>query len=234
MSIAEILAARGLRGFRVPANPFICFDDPPAPPPGGGGADAELPPTPPRAPGQSDTERAQQLEGILAEVRAEAAVRRIGKREAESKATALQAELTTIRADADRREQVARTEGESRTTKVKQRALDAEIKAAAVTAGLRDPDLIVLIDRTGVTIDDDGNVAGVQAAIDALKAKKPEYFQPAVAPRAGERVDVRSGSPAPPQPPPGPGGTPAPPDVRTMPKGDYNTAKKGALASLRG
>jgi hypothetical protein len=112
--------------------------------------------------------------------------------------------------------------------------LDAEIRAAAVTAGLRDPDLVVLIDRAGVTIDDDGNVAGVQAAIDALKAKKPEYFQPAApAPRPGERIDVRTGSPAPPAPPPRPGSTPAPADVRTMPKKDYGAAKKAALAGLR-
>jgi hypothetical protein len=244
MLLADILAARGLRGFRVPANPFICFDDPPADQPGGGNnnrppaADAELQPTPARAPGQSDTERAQQLEGILAEVRAEAAVRRVGKREAESRAAALQNELATLRADADRREQTARTEGETRANKIKQRAVDAELKAAAVAAGLRDPDLLLLIDRAGVAIDDDGNVTGVEAAVTAFKTKKPEYFQAAAPARAGETVAVRtSGSPAPPQPAPG-ATPPAGADVRTLPKdragkAAYGDAKKAALASLR-
>jgi hypothetical protein len=221
------------RAWRGYIDPFVCHDDPPPPaPPAPPPADVELPPTPPRVAGQSDTERAQQLEGILAEVRAEAAVRRIGKREAESRATALQNELATIRADADRREQTARTEGEARTNKVKQRALDAEIRAAAVTAGLRDPDLLPLIDRTGVTIDDDGNVAGVEAAITAFKTKKPEYFQATLPARANERIDVRTGSPAPPAPPPGLGGNSAPTDVRKMPAADYKAARRAALRSL--
>ncbi len=241
MSIAEILAARGMRGFRVPASPFICFDDPPADPPGGGNNNPPqlppapiTPPTPPRAADQTAENRVAQLEDINANLRVEAAQRRITERDARDRLAANETEMTRLRTESQQRETAAREAGTSTANKVKQRAVEAELKAAAAIAGLRDADLLPLIDRTGVAIDDDGNVTGVDAAVTAFKAKKPEYFQPAAAPRPGERVDVRSGSPAPPQPPPGPGGTPAPPDVRTMPKGDYNTAKKGALASLRG
>jgi hypothetical protein len=236
----------------TPAN--ICFQvpDPPAPPGGGNGPnppppapppapDAELPPTPARAPGQSDTERAQQLEGILAEVRAEAAHRRIGKREAESRAAALQNELTSIRTEADRRESAARAEGNTRAEKIKARAVEAEIKAAAVAEGLQDVDLLPLLDRTGVTCDDDGNVSGVAEAVAAFKAKKPDYFRPAAgpAPRPGERVDVRANPlrQAPPQPAPG-AQPPAPTSVTAIPRDragrqQYDAAKKAALASLR-
>jgi hypothetical protein len=240
MSIAEILAARGLRAFRVPANPFICFDDPPADPPGNN-APPQLPPapltppTPPRAANQAAEDRVAQLEEINANLRVEAAQRRITERDARDRLAANETEMQRLRTESAARETAAREAGTSTANKVKQRALDAELRAAAVTAGLRDPDLLPLIDRTGVAIDDDGNVTGVEAAVTAFKAKKPEFFQaPGPAPRAGERMDVRTGSPAPPAPPPGGGGTPAPADVRTMPKGEYGPAKKAALASLRG
>jgi hypothetical protein len=241
MLIAEILAARGSRAFSVPANPFICFDDPPADPPGGGNNSPPqlppaplTPPTPPRAANQAAEDRVAQLEEINANLRVEAAQRRITERDARDRLAANETEMQRLRTESAARETAAREAGTSTANKVKQRAMDAELKAAAVTAGLRDPDLLPLIDRAGITIDDDGNVTGVQAAVDAFKAKKPEFFQaPGPAPRASERVDVRTGSPAPPAPQPGARG-PAPADVRTMPKDQYGPAKKAALASLRG
>jgi hypothetical protein len=237
MTVAEILAARGLRGFRVPANPSICFDDPPADPPGNGNPPqlppAPLtPPTPPRAANQAAEDRVAQLEEINANLRVEAAQRRITERDARDRLTANETEMQRLRTESQQRENAAREAGTATANKVKQRAMDAELKAAAVTAGLRDADLLPLIDRAGIAIDDDGNVTGVQAAVDAFKAKKPEFFQPATPSRGNERVDVRTGSPAPPAPPPGNNGNPAPPDVRTMPKGDYAKAKRAALAGL--
>jgi hypothetical protein len=243
MSIAEILAARGLRAFRVPANPFICFDDPPADPPGNNPPPqlppaALTPPTPPRAANQAAEDRVAQLEEINANLRVEAAQRRITERDARDRLTANETEMQRLRTESAAREAAAREAGTSTANKVKQRAMDAELKAAAVSAGLRDPDLLPLIDRAGVTIDDDGNVAGVEAAVTAFKAKKPEYFQAAAPARQPERVDVRSGNPAP--PPPGPGAQPpAGKSVADIPrtregKAEYGAAKKAALASLRG
>lgn len=192
-----------------------------------------LPPTPPRAPGQTDTERAQQLEGILADVRAEAAQRRITGREAESRANTLNAEIATIRAEADRREAAALAAGNTRAERIKGRTIDAELRAAASASGLADMDLLPLMDRAGVTCDDDGNVAGVQAAIDAFKVRKPEYFRAGTpTPPAPPPVARRTGDPTPP-PPPGPG-APAPQAVAAMPKADYKKAQAAALAGLRG
>lgn len=57
-----------------------------------------------------------------------------------------------------------------------QKRIDAEIKAAAVNAGLTDLDLIKLIDRDKISIDNTGEPIGISDVVNAFKELKPAYF----------------------------------------------------------
>ncbi|MTV47754.1 hypothetical protein GJ688_01995 [Heliobacillus mobilis] len=54
------------------------------------------------------------------------------------------------------------------------RLIDAEIKLAAHSAGFIDPaDAVALVERTGIKLDDAGNITGVKEAVEALVKSKP-------------------------------------------------------------
>lgn len=59
-----------------------------------------------------------------------------------------------------------------------QRIVNTELKTEAVLAGIKDPDLIKLIDTTNIKIDDNGIVdaEALKAAINNLKETKPFLF----------------------------------------------------------
>lgn len=57
-----------------------------------------------------------------------------------------------------------------------QKRVDAEIKAAAVNAGLNDLDLIKLMDREKITIDANGDPSGIPELLESFKNEKPAYF----------------------------------------------------------
>jgi len=205
---------------------------PPAPPPVPPPAPAAIPrapDTPPRGVNQTTEDRLAQLESINADLRVEAAQRRVSERTATERLTANEAEMTRLRTEVTQRETQAREGGLALSNKLKNKTIDAELRAAAATAGLTDFDLLPLVNRSGVTVDDDGNVAGVQAAIDDFKTRKPEYFRAANSPpppprRTGDNVP-------PPNPNPGP---PAPTSARTMPKEQYSGAREAAVRALKG
>lgn len=108
--------------------------------------------------------------------------------------------------------------------------MEAEIKAAALAAGLVDVDLVPLIRRDGVIVAADGSITGIPEAIAAFKTSKPSYF--------------RDGTPATPQGPPAPrapgapgapAANPSPPlaNVKDMPKADYEAMKRQTVRDLR-
>jgi hypothetical protein len=116
------------------------------------------------------------------------------------------------------------------TSVFKDRTRDAELRAAALGAGLVDLDLLPLIDKTGITVGDDGTVSGITEAIAKFKEKKPTYFGTPGAPPA-PTPPRQSGSPV---PPPAPGPTPGPTPVGGQSAKDYKASKGAAIASLRG
>lgn len=62
-------------------------------------------------------------------------------------------------------------------------AITAKLESLAAREGLSDPDLLALVDTSGVTLDDDGKVQGAAEAIAAFKAAKPHFFgSPATVP----------------------------------------------------
>jgi len=54
--------------------------------------------------------------------------------------------------------------------------IEAEVKAHAVAAGIKDIEFVKLIDKKEIKLDDNGNLVGVEKAITDLKARKPDWF----------------------------------------------------------
>jgi hypothetical protein len=57
-----------------------------------------------------------------------------------------------------------------------QRVVNAELKALAISEGLKDLDLVKLIDLTNVKVDDNGEVVGLKEAVTDFKTRKPDFF----------------------------------------------------------
>ena len=196
---------------RIDPNLWICdiqatirAEDPPNPTPIPTPTPAPTPtptptptPAPTPAPGQS-----------IEDVRAEAANYRIQARQLKEEASGLRTQLEAAQNQTEQQ----RTELEGRATAAQQfaermrsKAIEAEIKAAAVSAGITDPDLVALIPKSTVVMDAEGNVTGAAEAIAGFKAAKPHFFRdpnhvPAPAPQGGSIVRP---------PAPGPGAPPA-------------------------
>lgn len=210
-------------------RPWLCNDDPTPPPPTGGGPQPPpAPPTPARPSGQSDAERAQFLENQLATTRAEAAANRVEARTANERIQGMEREIATIRTEAEARVQTAQSASNVERDQIRTRLIDAELKAAAVSAGLVDPDLLPLIPKGAITFQPDGSILGIPEAVADFKSKKPTYFRAAEAPPAPAPRITGSPTPAPAPNPLAPVTT-----VASMPKADYDTAKRAALRSLR-
>lgn len=221
--------------FSLPIQQFDGNEPPPnnpPPPPNNPPPQPQLQAPPPPPPGETDVQRVARLERALADTRAEAAAYRIDARTSNERQTALQTELEQARAASGQQVEEVRRNADSQVQAERQLRLDAELKAAAVAAGLSDPDLLPLINKSGVKVDASGNIVGIAEAIAAFKTAKPAYFR-----------DMQAPPPPPPpvrtstglqQPPPVPGAAPPTTDVRAMPKADYQATKRAALAGLRG
>jgi hypothetical protein len=120
----------------------------------------------------------------------------------------------------------------AKETTLNNRIINAELKAEAIAAGLQDPDLLPLIDRAAVKIGDDGELVGIKEAIDAFKAKKPEYFKQTRGgnpPAPPALPDPRRGQGNPPPPNP----NPPPTNVKELDPKKYGEAKNALLGDLR-
>jgi hypothetical protein len=72
--------------------------------------------------------------------------------------------------------------------------IDAEIKAHAASAGIKDLDFIKLIDQSLIKVGDDGAIEGIDKAVEALKNSKPILFgaEKKVSSSTGEIVKAKS------------------------------------------
>lgn len=77
------------------------------------------------------------------------------------------------------------------------RLIEAQISATATRFGLVDPEAAaVLVDRSGITVDDNGNVAGVGRAVRALVEQRPYLAGPTgSAANPGRRASAWAGRP---------------------------------------
>ncbi len=68
-------------------------------------------------------------------------------------------------------------EAEAKVRAGDERFVLAELRAAAIRAGMLDLDGLKLADLSSVTLSEAGEVAGAEALLDALKSTKPYLFR---------------------------------------------------------
>lgn len=88
-------------------------------------------------------------------------------------------ELETHKAktETEKQELAAKVEKTSKERQMyEEKYINAEVKAHAVAAGIKDIEFVKLIDMKDVKVDEQGNVTGVDKAIADVKARKPEWF----------------------------------------------------------
>lgn len=61
---------------------------------------------------------------------------------------------------------------------LQQKVIETKIEAEAVAAGLKDLDLLKLIDKEHIKLNEDGSISGISEAIKTFREKKPDYFGP--------------------------------------------------------
>lgn len=215
-------------GANTPAAPA----SPPAPavPPAAAPAAAPAPAPAPAAPAvvpapAPATPPASENEANL---RAEAAHHRIAARTAKeelAEANRLLTEARTLNQQAQTEAQARVTTAEGIASKFKARAIESDIRAAAVAAGVIDMDVIALIPRDGIAMADDGTITGVDTAIANYKQQKPTFFRAAPQPQS-MRPPAALNSPP-------PAGSPPPASVRDMDGKSFGAAKSAAVNSLR-
>ena len=128
-------------------------------------------------------------------------------------------ETLKIKSDAEKQELATKAEQTEKARQVyEQKYVNAEVKAQAVTAGIKDIEFVKLIDTSEIKLDDKGNVVGVDKAISDLKTRKPDWF--------GTEKKVSSSNNAPFE------GKEEPKklDARTMSKEDWNKNKANYMA----
>ncbi|MGN4945211.1 phage scaffolding protein [Bacillus cereus group sp. MYBK104-1] len=73
--------------------------------------------------------------------------------------------------------------------KANARILNTEIKSVARSLNANDPnDVLALLDKSEINIDEEGNIQGVESAVEALKVSKPWMFKQVIG------VDASSGA----------------------------------------
>ncbi|AVA33356.1 hypothetical protein C3Z06_06770 [Cupriavidus metallidurans] len=132
------------------------------PPTGGGGGGNPPAPAPAPAPETFSKE-------YVHELRKENQGYRLKFQESEGKAKAAEEAASKANTDADAKVKAAQEAAD-------QRVIRAELKAAALKAGMVDLDGLKLADLSGVKLNEAGEVEGAEALMEALKKSKPYLF----------------------------------------------------------
>lgn len=238
MFIQSLLRDRPLLGIQLP-RPVFDPNTPPAPPAPPAPTPTPTPaPIPPPAPAPPPAPNETPEQARIRELNHESMTHRHAWRAATAELTetrgqlaAAQGQTEQVRREAEQRVQTS----QSLVDKYKAAAINSAVAAAAATAGVIDPDVVGLIPRAGITIDDNGNVSGVDAAVTGFKTAKPAFFRGSASPSPSPSPTPGPSPSLVPNASPTPG--PVPPSataVNTLDKKAYGDAKTSALRSLRG
>ncbi|MDE2024915.1 MAG: hypothetical protein KGJ07_00300 [Patescibacteria group bacterium] len=96
---------------------------------------------------------------------------------AKYKHTKEELETAKLKADSEKQELSSKMQQTDKAKQMyEQKYVEAEIKAHAVAAGIKDVEFVKLIDKADIKIDENGNLTGVEKAITDLKTRKPDWF----------------------------------------------------------
>jgi hypothetical protein len=122
------------------------------------------------------------------------------------------------RADAEARATAAQRTADERSAALLATQTDADLRVAAIKAGIVDLDALGLVDRSKLTIGADGKLSDADAVMADLKASKPYLF----AVPSGATPQPRSNTST--KPPPTP--SPQPKSVADMTDDEFKAAMK--------
>lgn len=89
--------------------------------------------------------------------------------------------LQAEKEEADKKALEASEAAQKAQEKANARILNTEIKSIARALDANDPgDVLALLDKSSITLDEDGNYQGVEEAVNALKESKPWMFKKVV------------------------------------------------------
>src|SRR5579859_2190170 len=131
-------------------------------------------PAPTAAPTPSPAPSPSQASNNEADLRAEAAARRIEAKNERERAEKAERERDEEHENAKRAVEEEGNKFKPIKEKLESRIIQSELKAVAVAAGLKDLDLLPLIKRDAMKLDDDGNPVGIEEAVAAFKESKPD------------------------------------------------------------
>lgn len=207
----------------------------------GGGGEPEPAPAPVRRPAPAaepaPSSQAQRAQETAADLRATIAAERVAARQTQASLDAALAEVERTKTLVESARTTALAPLTAKLEKAHTKLIDATLMAKMTAAGLQDPDLVVLAAKMPnapkITLNDDFEVDGVDAMVDAFKKWKPDFF------RAPTAAGAPEPKPATKKEPTSAGGEPSPSagnpvlDARKMSKEDYAKFRGEQLASFR-
>ena len=188
--------------------------------------------SPAPAPSAAPSEAPKSGRPSEADLRAELAAMRIAERTAREAAENAKSELQRAKDESEKLIQTQTDTLKKTASTLEVRVVESELKAAAIAAGIRDLDLLgtKLLDRSGIKLDESGNVVGVEEALTKFKESKPEWFKDAASSEPPKSA-APAKKPGSSEPPPQPAKTEKV-DVRKMSAAEYAAWKKSYMASL--
>lgn len=196
-------------------------------PPGGGNPNSQKndPPPPPSVDPDVVKAKNAEIERLRAESEAaKAKARELEEKEAQREREKLEEE-GNFRALAEKeseRAEAAHREKQEAIDAANKRIINSEIRSRLVAEGVTDTDFHILLDRTNIKLDAEGNVVGLDEAIKTLRDKKPSIFT--------KPSTIRSAN----NPAPAPNGDKHAKDVRKMTKDEYAKYRREKLRSFKG
>lgn len=218
-------------GSHLPRAAFDADPPPPAPP---APAPAAAPPAPAPAPVEPPAARPGETpeQARIRELNHESMTHRLAAKNAnellaESRAALQAAQGQTAQVRQELEGRVSSAQG--LVDKFRTAAINSAVMAHAAAAGIIDPDIVSLIPKAGVTVDDNGDLVGADAAVAAFKTAKPQFFRGAAA-AAAPAPGPGSLLPTAPAPAADPGTKP----VKEMTKQEYDASRRNYIAGLKG
>ena len=128
-------------------------------------------------------------------------------------------EAIKLKSDSEKQELSSKFDSTAKEKSMfEQKYIEAEVKAHAVAAGIKDMEFVKLIDKGEIKLDEKGNIVGVNEAITALKTRKPDWFGSEKKTSSSTNADFANSS------------NKQPLDARSMSKDDWKKNKPSYMA----